>query len=273
MFSPLLDKHLNKGEKSGNNAAEGNTIKMNIPKFLNILLTPLNSIIIGATVIFSALSFTWYGDFSKPFLFGSIILIFSVLYSVFFSSAESSQENLNESEMHKLAHERNDNLTPVIEKIISSLQNIKEKSKNDSKFLIITKFMDEISTFEEMIPKLIKSYRSGSSFLRERRYQIQTEIQNIEYKLSSTTGIAKETYEKTLAEKQQTMNEMTAIQNSLDDCESKLHYILSTLQKIEAIIAASELNDVVSDEDAQNISQQLEVFSSSIKDVVKLMKI
>jgi len=237
-----------------------------------ILFTPLNSVIIGATVIFSALNFTWYGEFLKPALFGGIVLSFSLLYSVFFAT-QTSQQQLNETEMIKLANERIDNLTPIIEKIITSLQNIKEKSKTDSKFLIITKFMDEISSFEEMIPKLIKSYRIGSAFLRDRRYQIETEIKNIEYKLPSITGVARETYEKTLVEKQQTMNEMTDIQNSLDECESKLHYILSTLEKIEAIMASSELNDAVSDQDAQDIGQQLEVFSSSIKDVVKLMKI
>jgi len=239
---------------------------------LNALFTPLNAVIIGATVIISALNYSWYGSFTKPAMFGFIVLLFPVLYSIFFTQ-QYSKDQLNEEEMKRLANERIDNLTPILENIIASLHNIKEKSKNEKKFLIITRFMDEISSFEEMIPNLIESYRTGSAFLRERRYPIKMEIKNIEYKLPSMTGIAKETYEKTLAEKQQTINEMADIQNSLEGCESKLHYILSTLQKIEAIMASSELNDAISDEDAQDISQQLDVFSSSIKDVVKLMKI
>jgi len=239
---------------------------------LNALFTPLNAVIIGVTVIISALNYFWYGSFAKPAMFGFIVLLFSVLYSLFFTE-RYSKDQLNEEDMKKLANERIDNLTPILKNIIASLHSIKEKSKNESKFLIITRFMDEISGFEEIMPNLIESYRTGSAFLREHRYPIQMEINNIVYKLPSSTGIAKETYEKALAEKQQTMNEMTDIQNSLEGCESKLHYILSTLQKIEAIMASSELNDAISDEDAQDISQQLEVFSSSIKDVVKLMKI
>lgn len=245
---------------------------MNRPKFPDALLTPFNAVILGSTIIISALYFSWYGSFTKPAIFGAIILIFSVFYSMLFTE-KPSQELLDEIEMRKLANEKNDNLTPIIEKIITSLKSIKQKSKSNSKFLIITKFMDEISNFEEIIPKLIRNYRNGMAFIREHKCQVETEIKNLKYKHSSSSGAAKETYLKTLQEKEQTMLEMKDIQNGLDECESKLHYIYSTLQKIETIVASSEFDDAMTEQDAQDISQQLDVFSSSIKDVVKIMKI
>ena len=233
-----------------------------------------NSIIFGATVVSSAAFFTWYGSAVKPIVFGSVVMAFSTLYTLLFSSQPNdSSVGFDKTEILKLVYETHDNLTPIIKELIDSLTNLKQKSQINSKFLIVSKFTDEICNFEQMIPNLVRSYRKGAKFLKDKAYQITTEIKNVEYKLNTSTGVTKETYEKVLEEKRQTLKEMQDIQDTLDQCESKLHYILSTLEKIEATVESSDLKDTITDEDTENINQQLESFSESIKDVVKLMKL
>ena len=248
--------------------------KINVRTITDSIFNIPNAVIFGLTVIVSAFYFKVSGSMFKPMFFGIILMFFSTMYSLLFGKQiKAETTETNEAELNRLANETQDNLTPIIRGLISLLKNLKGKSRDNLKFLFVSNFLDEIYNFEQMIPKLVNNYRKGSSFLKEKKYLVSNEIKNLEYKLIASIGIARTTYEKALEEKRQTLNEMQGIEDTLDEFESKLHYILSTLEKIETTVESSDLKDEVTDEEAQNINQQLEAFSDSIKDVVKLMKL
>lgn len=201
---------------------------------------------------------------------GGILFLF--LFLVWLLTKKNS-DGIERSSLNELSKVR-DKLTPVIKNISQVLINLKRKSKDNSKFIIISRFMEEIVNFEEIIPGIVTSYRKSSEFLRGKEGRINSEISSLQIKLKNATGDnAKEMYKKTLEEKQHTLEEMTGITSNLDECESKLHFILSSLQRIEAIIEASELKDQMSDEETRDLNQNVEAFSESIRDISKLMKL
>lgn len=233
-----------------------------------------NSVIFGGTVIASAFFYKVSGSFREPLILGIIMFLFSVFYALAFERGSKDREEEygmnNINQLFKV----NDSLTPVIKKIVLSLRNLKKKSSENARFMIVERFMEDIVNFEHMIPKLVNSYRKAYGFVRGKDVLISNEIKNIQYKLQRSEGEkAKDIYNKALDEKKQTLEEIKEIKNTLDECESKLYFILSSLQKIETIIEGSELKDMASEEDNENISQQMEIFSESIRDVVKLMKL
>ena len=210
-------------------------------------------------------------------LIGGFVFLFAATYSVLFSEEEPQIEEYqikeaNNNDLRRLAYESKDRLTPIIDKIGIVLSSI--KSFDSDKYLFISRFMSEAASFEELIPNLVASYRKASRFLQNRDAQTSTDIKSLEMKLNSAKSESvRLTYEKALSEKRQILDELKHIRNNLDDCESKLYYILSTLEKIETIIFSDELNDTMSDEASKNINQQLEIFSGSVKDIAKVMKL
>ncbi len=246
--------------------------KRSINRFSRAIFGTPNAVIIGGTVILSAI-FLRGGKSAFPFVvMGAILLVFSILYGLIFKkNAEAIDESsFDLKELNKVR----DNLTPVIKNIINVLNNLKQKSQDNSKFMIISRFMDEIVDFEETIPQIVRSYRKGAEFLHARDGRINSEVKSLQDKLRNATGDnAKAMYQKALDEKQQTLNEMLGIRSNLDECESKLHFILSALQRIETIIESSELQEKMSEEETQDLNQNVEAFSESIRDISKLMEL
>lgn len=242
---------------------------MNFRRFSRAIFGTPNAVIIGATVILSAIFFK-NGRLPIPVIvMGVILLFFSVLYRLIFKSNSDFDENtIDLKELSKVR----DNLTPVIRSIVQVLTSLKKKSQDNDRFVIISRFMEEIVNFEEIIPEIVKSYRKGAEFLHGRDGRINSEVKTLQDKLRNATGDnAKAMYQKALDEKQQTLDEMMGIKGNLDECESKLHFILSALQRIETIIESSELKEKMSEEDTQDLNQNVEAFSESIKDISKLM--
>lgn len=246
--------------------------KRSINRFSRAIFGTPNAVIIGGTVILSAI-FLSRGKSAFPFVvLGAILLGFSILYSLIF---KKNSDTIDESsfDLKELSKVR-DNLTPVIKNIINVLNSLKKKSQDNSKFMIISRFMDEIVDFEETIPQIVHSYRKGAEFLRTRDGRINSEVKSLQDKLRNATGDnAKAMYQKALEEKQQTLDEMRSIKSNLDECESKLHFILSALQRIETIIESSELMEKMSEEETQDLNQNVEAFSESIRDISRLMKL
>ncbi len=240
--------------------------------FFDSILSLKTALAFGVAVIASAISL---GRYNSPIgaVLGGLVFLFTATYSVLFSEDNEPQiKEVDYNDFRKLAYESRDRLTPIIEKLGIVLNNIKSFDKG--KYQFITRFMSEIASFEELIPNLVLSYRKGARFLQNRDAQASTDIKSLEMKLSSgISESARQTYEKALAEKKQTLAELQHIRNNLDDCESKLYYILSTLEKIETIIYSDELSDNMSDQVSNNINQQLEIFSGSVKDIAKVMKL
>jgi len=240
--------------------------------FFDSILSLKTVLAFGIAVIASAISL---GSYKNPAgaLIGGVVFLFAATYSVLFSEDEESQiQETDYNDLRRLAYDSRDRLTPIINKLGIVLKSIKSFDKD--KYLFIRRFMSEIASFEELIPNLVASYRKGSMFLQNRDAQTSTDIKSLEMKLNS--GISESirlTYEKALLEKKQTQAELQHIRNNLDDCESKLYYILSTLEKIETIIYSDELRDNISDEASKNINQQLEIFSESVKEITKVMKL
>ena len=61
---------------------------------------------------------------------------------------------------------------------------------------------------------------------------------------------------------------MEKIRSILDENESRLHYILGTLQKIQVIIEADGLDDGVNNEDMNDLNVHLETFSENLKNIM-----
>ncbi|HBY19411.1 MAG TPA: hypothetical protein DEG71_00040 [Clostridiales bacterium] len=241
---------------------------------LNSIFNLTNSIILVLTIIISIIFQIEFKSASAPIILGGIFIVLSILYNLQINKRKLKSPNeYGAKQLRELASQKHDNLTPIIKKLVDTMERLKHKSQNNSKFLFVSKLVDDICDFERIIPILVENYRQGAKFLKQRSYKLSIEINNIESNLNSSTGTVKETYAKTLAEKKQANNEMHDIQNTLNECESKLHYILSTLQKIEATVESSDIKDNNTDQEMQEVSTQLEVFSESVKDVVTLMKI
>jgi hypothetical protein len=207
----------------------------------------------------------------KPIIFTLILLILSILYSGIFDRYQYlvTQKVSDVVNTVKDTYEI-DTYVAAIEKAIKIL---KAKSKENKKYLIISKFMDEIEEFEQVLPMLVENYKRGKSYLEKNGALIESEVKAIEKKCEKAKGEAKTIYEKALNEKRLTLNEIENIKASVDETESKFEYMLSTLQKIEAYIESSELGDALNDEDAVNLNSNLEIFSETIKDTIKKMKI
>jgi len=214
-------------------------------------------------LVFNKLAFMILGIGGVLFLLSSVIGLIT----------GKNGETVGSRSLNELSKVR-DKLTPVIKNISRVLTDIKRKAKDNSKYMIVSKFTDEIVNFETIIPDIVSSYRKSSEFLRSREGKIKSEISSLQLKLKNASGDnAKETYRKALEEKQRTLEEMDGIKNNLDECESKLHFILSSLQRIEAIIEASELKEQMSDEETRELNQNVEAFSESVRDISKLMEL
>lgn len=200
---------------------------------------------------------------------GGILFLLSFVIGLL-SDKSSKEVGSSFNELSKVR----DKLTPVIKNIDQVLANLKRKAKDNSKYMIISKFMEEIVSFETVVPEIVESYRKSYEFLRGKEGRIKSEISSLQNKLRSASGdSAKQTYQKALEEKQHTLEELDDIKGNLDECESKLHFILSSLQRIESIIEASELKEQISDDEISALNQNIESFSESVREISKLMKL
>ncbi len=238
---------------------------------LNSFFNIANFFIVSITLVLSAIA---DAQRSSIIILGGILFFFSTMYAFFFSKQNKSlHEDSDPTEIDELAYEKHDNLTPVLKKLVKAMERLKQKSKDNPRFLMVSNFMDDVCNFEQMIPKLVNNYRKGKEFLKGRIYQTTTEISNLESKIAASSGTAKETYASSLEQKKQVLKEIEEIKSSLAECESKLHYMLSTLQQVETIVESSSLKNEISNQDIDNINVQLDVFSESMKDVMNIMKI
>lgn len=206
-----------------------------------------------------------FANLVKPLVFTAVVLAFSMLYSILFSETETNKTNKN-------LRNKYDEMNKLVEKINDSVKALKARSKDNTGLLLISEFMDTIDEFEDAIPELIKDYKTGLEFTYK-NMSIRDEIFELEKKAIKSKGSAKQIYEKALIEKRTTINEIENINNSLEESESRLHLMLSTLQKIQAIVEVTELDDELSDEDATNLNTHLESFSENLKDVMRSIKL
>lgn len=238
----------------------------NFRRFFRAILSRPNIIIALCTIILAAIFRSKIGS-SIVIIGGGILFIFSFLVGLL---SKKSSKAIGSSSLSELCKVR-DKLTPVIKNIDQVLTNLKQKSRDNNKYIIISRFMEEVVNFETIVPDIVASYRKSSEFLRGKEGRIKSEISSLQNKLRNASGDnAKETYQKALEEKQRTLEEMNGIKSNLDECESKLHFILSSLQRIEAIIEAAELKEQMSDEDTIDLNQNVEAFSESVRDISKV---
>lgn len=229
-----------------------------------------NLIIVVLGTALTLVFYLRYGNAVKPIIFAGVVLAFSILYPLLFNDKNvmtaGRLKNCGNSS------DKLDNIDLTVNRIYKLIKSIKAKSREDVKLTVVEKFMDEIDRFENIIPEIVDDYRRGMDFIRNNSC-IQDEIRGIELKISRTKGASRDIYEKTLNEKLLTMQEIEKLKASLEESESRLHYILSILQKIEAIIEASGMDDVLNDDDTSNLNTHLETFSESLKGVLGSMKL
>jgi len=239
----------------------------NLRRFFRAIFSKPNIVIALGTITLAAI----FRNIAVIILgLGGVLFFFSFLVGLL---SGKNSEALGSSNLNELCKVR-DKLTPINKNIDQVLTNLKRKSTDNSKYLIISRFMEEVVNFEAVIPDIVASYRKSSEFLRGKEGKIKSEISMLQNKLRNVSGDnAKETYQKALEEKQRTLEELDGIKSNLDECESKLHFILSSLQRIEAIIEASELKEQMSEEENRDLNQNIEAFSESIRDISKLMEL
>ncbi len=206
-----------------------------------------------------------FGDLVKPLVFTAVVLAFSMLHSILFGNNGSNIHN-------KQVTNKYEEINELVEKINDSIKALKDRSKDNRSLLLISQFMDTIDEFEDAIPELIKDYKKGLAFIHN-NLTFQEEVNELEKKAVRAKGSAKQIYEKALIEKRITINEIENINNSLEESESRLHLMLSTLQKIQAIVEVTELDNELSDENATNLNTHLESFSENLKDVIRSIKL
>lgn len=228
-----------------------------------------NTIILLLGILLTGVFFIRYDNIIKPIVLTAMMLSFSVLYPIIFYSAGNVDNKLGSG---LFANERVDEVNNVVHRINKSIRYIKSRTEDNSRLTIVSRFMDEINEFEDAIPELVEDYKRGLGFIQKNN-TITKEILSLEKKVTIVKGTAREIYQKALNEKRSTLQEIENIKTYLDESESKLHYILSTLQKIEAIVEATEFEHELSDEDMGNLNTHLETFSESLKGVIHSMKL
>jgi len=209
-----------------------------------------------------------YGDIVKPLVITAVVISFSMLYAILFNN-DGTHQGIQRDINLKNKYE---NMNSLVEKINDSIKLLKSRSKDNSRLFLISKFMDTIIEFEDAIPDLMKDYKRGTAFTYKNS-SIHEEIIELEKKVMKAKGSAKQIYEKALNEKRTTTQEIENINNSLEESESRLYYMLSTLQKIEAIVEVTELDAELSDEDATSLNTHLETFSENLKDVIRSIRL
>jgi hypothetical protein len=228
-------------------------------------------LIIFGGIVLTAVFYINYGNMVKPLIFSSIVLAISLLYSIFFDSwavrVPSKEEEYND------ISGRYYEVCSIANSIKKSLRTIKIKSKQEPRLLIVHRFLKEIEEFNNVIPKLVRSYRKGLIYISGRNTLVFAEIKDIERKLINSKGIIRYNYKKALNEKRAASQEMDSIKVSLSECESRLYYILGTVQKIEAIIEATRLSEGLGEKDATNLNNYMSTFSEDFKDIVKTMRL
>jgi hypothetical protein len=219
-------------------------------------------------LIFIAVFNNLYGNIIKPAIFVLILLSVSLLYKIIFKT-NSNGGSIQEPVMKERPGDKVDNL---VSKINDVLKSIKEKAKEDTKFMVISSYISEIHEFEKVIPMLYEAYKKGKHLVYSNQ-NVYAEFGEIEEKLKTATGGAKNVYQMTLEEKRKTLNEVESIKSNTDEIESKLYYIFTILQKIETTIDSADINEQLTDKDMTELNTQLEVFSDSVKDIIKSVKV
>lgn len=227
-----------------------------------------NMIITLCGMVLTAFFYIRYGAIVKPLVFTAVVLSFSMLHAILFNKSETTYKLDNGNNMD----EKLENVNLLVDKINQSIKSIKDRSKANSRLILVTKFMDTIEEFEDVLPDLIKDYKRGAEFAYKNA-SIHEEMMELEKKTMKAKGSAKQIYEKALNENRSTMQEIENIKNSLEESESKLYYMLSTLQKIEAIIEVTELDAELSDENTDSLNTHLETFSENLKDVIRSIRL
>ncbi|MCX7748716.1 MAG: hypothetical protein N2645_17800 [Clostridia bacterium] len=230
-----------------------------------------NVFIIIAGGVFTYIYTGLYGNVFKPMIFTGVILFFSFVYTDMFKRPQRKMEFKNLDNVVSMRGSYA--ISSIISKINNSISVIKEKSQNDMKFRIVSRFINEINEFERTIPKLTEAYKRAQYYTSGKTPLLEYEINEIVRKMFNTSETAKKTYEKALKEKQAALLEIERIKAYLDETESKLYYIASILQKIEAIIESAEINERLTDEDLCKLNTQLETFSESLKDILKSIRL
>lgn len=226
-----------------------------------------NALIISVGIIF-ALTYAFVNNnIILPTVMTSVALAVSSLYSVLTISPKGGKSNSRSETKNRL-----DNTNSVVREINDSIKSIKTKSRQNDNYLFISKFFEDIEEFENVIPSLVEDYKDGLEYINKNS-GISKDIDRLKEKIASAKGKTSDTYEKALQEKLITLHEMDNIKSYLEESESRLQYILGTLQKTEAIMASSELNSSLNDEDATNLNYHMESFSDNFKSVIKSIKL
>ncbi len=229
-------------------------------------------ICIGCAVL-TVVFYGKYGSFDKPLMFSAIVGVLMILYYALFEKKGVERQSSENIEYKFVKASSSDSVDDIANKIKGVIKKIKAKAEDETKFMVVSRFMSEINEFEVTIPKLVSAYKRGKKYIDENIHAVNREMGEIEHKYNSSSGAAKEIYEKTLREKQATVAEIENIKSNLDETESKMYYIFTTLQKIETTIESVELKDTLSDKEVSDLNGQLELFSSGFKDIVNSMKL
>lgn len=229
-----------------------------------------NLILLVFGLILTGVFYIRYGSIIKPLVFTAVILSLSILYTLLFSESDTDKSQVFKED--SFTNMRKDDIDRIAERINKLIRSIKSKSHNNERLTIVARCMSELDEFEDAVPELAANYKKSFAYA-QRSASIEQELAELERKAAKAKGSARQNYEKALREKRLTLTEILNIKGSLEESESKLHYILSTLQKIEAIVEAAELNDELSDDDMESLNIHLETFSESLKDVISSMKL
>lgn len=229
-----------------------------------------NLILLVFGLLLTGVFYIRYGSIIKPLVFTAVILSLSLLYSLLFNKSNTDERPAFMED--SFTYIRKDDIERIAERINKLIRSIKSRSRENERLTIVARFMSELDEFEDAVPELAANYKKSFAYA-QRSASIEQELDELERKAVKAKGSARQIYEKALNEKRLTLHEIQNIKSSLDESESRLHYILSTLQKIEAIVEAAGLNDELSDDDMESLNTHLETFSESLKDVISSMKL
>lgn len=236
---------------------------------MNWFINARNTIILLLGILLTGVFYIRYDEIIKPIVFTAVLLAFSMLYPILFGGNGNTESKLKAG---LFDNDRVDDINNLVHRINKSIRYIKSRTEDISRLTIVSRFMGEMDEFEDAIPDLVEDYKRGLGFIQKNN-TIPKEILDLEKKVTVVKDTARETYQKALNEKHLTLQEIENIKMYLEESESKLHYILSTLQKIEAIVEATEFEQELSDEDMGNLNTNLETFSESLKGVIHSMKL
>ncbi len=201
------------------------------------------------------------GNLFKPLMFTSIVMLFSVTYDLIFPPDDADKVTAKLKEVDSLKKE-----------IDNKIRTIKMKSKSNKSYLFTYKYLQEINNLGEQVSTYYSEFKNTTIFIGNKIEILIRDIDNINNMLENCNEKEKDTYLKILNEKMELKQELESMIAIANQRKILLQHIMSSLEKMEAVIESNKLNSDIGN-DICDLSSNLSGFTNDLKSVSKSINV